>query len=440
LISVFSCFVKALSALTVVVFVVRKQVAASLLRPALLGAAALVIFELYLIFRAQLTPDYHIFWSVGRDLWEGVNPYEPGRFATGPFLNPPTALPLFRLFAVGPYLPSLVSWTLVNVAIGLALPTLAGRAVASQESPADSQLEGRRGWPLLPAGAMVAVTSTLVVSDAFSYGLFTGQLGLLTALALFAALESQGRGRRIASGLWLGLATIKVSTMLPFLLLFLRKRDLPTWITLGLTIATLCLLGGSPALLPSRVSWTIHEIGALGGPGQVNDYSYLGTQSATMIGVDHALYRLGMRDRATIHIIQFVAVVLLGVWVAAVAVAGRLPRAAVCSLVALYSVLFFYHRVYDTVLLVLPLMHCVSRSQAVDGSSRRWFVTGAVAVLLVWFVSAMGMASLTDASLKWGLAGRAVQAVVLPYATWMILAAGACIYLGELGQIGAESR
>jgi hypothetical protein len=279
---------------------------------------------------------------------------------------------------------------------------------------------------------MAALVSTVVVSDAFGYGLFTGQLGLLTAVALLAALESQGRGRLIASGLWLGLATVKVSTMLPFLILFLRKGDLRTWITLGLTCAALCLLGSSPAVLPRRVSWTIHQIEALGAPGQVNDYSFLGTRNATMIGFDHALYRLGLRDRATIHTLQLLAVTLMGVWVAAIALARRLPRAAVCSIAALYSVLFFYHRVYDTVLLVLPLVYCVSRSQTAEGRVRGWFVTGAIAILFVLFLSAIGMASLTQASLEWGLFGRVVQVIVLPHATWMILVAAACIWFGDV--------
>ena len=97
---------------------------------------------------------------------------------------------------------------------------------------------------------IAALTLVLIASDAFGYGLFIGQLGLLAALALVAALDQQGRGRPIGAGIWLGVATIKVSTMLPFLLLFLRKSDLRTWVALVLTCSTLCLLGGFPSLLP----------------------------------------------------------------------------------------------------------------------------------------------------------------------------------------------
>jgi hypothetical protein len=311
------------------------------------------------------------------------------------------------------------------------LPALAGRALTSQASLVASHSPGIGPWQALPPRALAALTSTLMVSDAFSYGLFTGQLGLLTALALLAALDCQGRGRPIVAGLWLGLATIKVSTMLPFLLLFLRKRDVRTWIALGLTCSTLCLLGGAPTLLPRRVSWTLQQIAALSAPGQVNDYSFLGTQNATMIGFDHALYRLGLRNRATIHNLQLIAVTLMGLWVASLALASGLPRPAVCSLVALYSVLFFYHRIYDTVVLVLPLVYSVSRSQTAQGRSRWLFVVSSISILMVLFMSASDLKSLTDSSLNWGAWGRLVQATVTAYATWTILVAMTCIYFGD---------
>ena len=85
------------------------------------GAAALILMYLYIIFVARPPLDHRIFWTVGRDLWDGLDPYDPARFAENPFLNPPTALPLFALFAALPYRPSLVIWTLANVLIGLAL-------------------------------------------------------------------------------------------------------------------------------------------------------------------------------------------------------------------------------------------------------------------------------------------------------------------------------
>ncbi len=426
---------KLLTFAIVVACLLRAPVKAYQIRWVAAGAAALLLYDLYVIVAAQLTPDYHIFWRVGRDLWEGLDPYDPARFATDPFLNPPTALPLFALFALAAYLPSLVVWTLANVLFGLTLPRLTERALSAQARLVASQPAGACTWRALPPRTLAALTSTLLVSDAFSYGLFTGQLGLLTAVALMAALDSQGRGRPIAAGLWLGLATIKVSTMLPFLLLFLRKPDRRTWITFGLACSAFCVLGGSPALLPRRVSWTLQQIEALSAPGQVNDYSFLGTQNATMIGFDHALYRLGLRNRATIRNLQLIAVGLMGLWLARLALSSHWPRPAVCSLVTLYSVLFFYHRNYDTIVLLLPLVYSATRAQTVEGRSRWQFVASSIAIVLVWFLSAWPMKSLTEASLTWGFWGRLVQATVTSYATWMILVAMACIYLADVRQL-----
>ena len=377
-----------------------------------------------------MTLDYHIFWRAGRDVWEGKDPFDPARFAVNPFLNPPTAIPLFALFAVIPYRSSLIVWTLLNCLLCLALPVLARGALYSQEG-----LFARRSdhisacrepsWTVL-----IGLTMALMVSDAFNHGLVVGQLGVLVAVALLAALSAQGRGRPILAGFWLALATIKVSTMLPFLIVFHRKADLRTWAALAFFSAILCALSGPPNQLPKRLSWMAQRIEVLSSPGSVNDYSFQGTQSQSMLGLDHAFYRVGLRDRAVIRALQFVAILSIGLWIMGQAWAGSLPRSALCSLVALYSVVFFYHRLYDTVILALPLVYSASRARIEQGRSRWCFVLTAVSIILVMNLSTMGMRTLTEASLNWGLWGRLVQAIVLPYATWFILLAMLFLYRG----------
>ena len=145
-----------------------------------------------------------------------------------------------------PYWASLIIWTLLNSLFCLALPALARRALYSQESAFACQSGNPPAPWAPPPRVMVGLTAALIVSDAFAYGLFMGQLGLLTAVALLAALDSQGRGRPILAGFWLALATIKVSTMLPFLLLFHRRTDLRTWAALVVFCSALCLLAGPP--------------------------------------------------------------------------------------------------------------------------------------------------------------------------------------------------
>src|SRR5207249_3394308 len=102
---------------------------------------------------------------------------------------------------------------------------------------------------------------------------------------------------------------------------------------------------------------------------------------------DHALYRLGMRDRSAIRIVQYLLLGLLGAWVARqvlpVGQVANLPRGAACSLVALFSLIFLYHRLYDAVILVVPLVYCVGRCRIETGAARALFLACVIAVLLV---------------------------------------------------------
>src|SRR5436309_2532819 len=84
--------------------------------------------------------------------------------------------------------------------------------------------------------------------------------------------------------------------------------------------------------------WLPRRIEEMGRPGQTNDYSFQGTENANIVGFDHALYRLGLRDRRLIRLLQGAAILAVGAWVARQVAGGRLPRGAACSLVALYSI------------------------------------------------------------------------------------------------------
>ena len=72
------------------------------------------------------------------------------------------------------------------------------------------------------------IATVFAMSDACMATLQLGQLPLLASWFLLIALLAQGRGRPILAGVMLGAATMKVGTMLPFLLLFHSRRDLPT--------------------------------------------------------------------------------------------------------------------------------------------------------------------------------------------------------------------
>jgi hypothetical protein len=428
-----SYLVKGTAFITAVALVLRARPKPA---PVWLIATAAVVFFAGLIWRlfSLLGFDYQIFWAVGGEIWAGQDPYAADRFAEHPFLHPPTALPFFALFALAPFEVSFFLWTLVNALACLMLLPLAQSALVGQElrvnrgswmaNQPDANDDSRfmiHDWHLPPL-VLVGLTPALLVSDASLVSFYLGQLGLIECVILIAALRCQAKGWPILAGTGLALATVKVATMLPFLLLFHRKSDRRAWVALFVTVLGLCLVTASVADLPGRLSTILQRIKQLEAPGLVNDYSFDGPRSENMLGFDHAFYRLGLRDRRLIRVAQYLALTVLGSWVARqVLRKDSLPRAAACSLVALYSVVFLYHRTYDTLILVLPFVYSAGQARSVSGRSRCLFAGCAIAILLVWYLDIGLLRTLREHSLGWGGWGRLVQAVVLPYATWLVV-------------------
>jgi hypothetical protein len=412
--------VKVLAILLALALILRLR-----LWPVAVWAAAVGIIFIAVVLIVRLFPapqfgfDYGIFWRAGRDVWGGVDPYAPDRFAENPFLHPPTALPLFAVFALLPYHTSFVVWTALNVAACMAMPLFAAHTLAAQERAAGGSVSWRPSWTVL-----AGLTAALVMCDAFLLTMFLGQLSILASVLLLAALAAQARGWPVLAGAWLALATAKIGTMLPFLLLFLRKDDRRAWLSLVVVSLALCLATGSPFMLPERARVMLGRIKQLEQPGKVNDYSFEGTRHESMIGFDHAFYRLGLRDRTVIRVAQYAAVLLLGAWVAGqVLPRGRLPRAAACSLVTLYSIVFLYHRSYDTVILIVPLVYSAAQARVATGAARWLFAGCAAATLLVMYPDTEVLGAVARQSMDMGFLGRVLQAVVLPYATWLLVLA-----------------
>jgi hypothetical protein len=363
--------------------------------------------------------DYRIFHEAGRDVLAGRDPYAADRLAEHPFLNPPTALPLFALFAAAPFGASLLVWTVLNAAACLALLPGAQRSLAAVDRPAVES----GGWRL-PAIVMAGLVPALLLSEASLVCFYLGQLGIFVAVALVAALYARAVGRPVLAGVCLAAATVKVTTMLPFLMLFNRRSDFRSWVAMSVAVLGLCLATGGPAALPLRVGALAARFGDLASPGNVNDYSFEGPRSDNILGFDHAFYRVGLRDRGLIGAAQLLAVAALGAWVACEVLGKhRLPYPAACSLVAFYSIVFFYHRSYDTTVLALPLVYCAGRARSATGWQRFAFAFCAVSVLLVWYLDVNLLAALREFAAGRGRAGRLIQAAVLPYATWLVAAA-----------------
>lgn len=169
----------------------------------------------------------------------------------------------------------------------------------------------------------------------------------------------------------------------------------------------------------------------LSGPGQPNDITLQGPQAASIVGFEHAAYRLGLHDRRLSAIAQFAALGGLGAWLAIVVWRRLVPRPAACSLVMLYALLFLYHRLYDALILALPLTFAVSLACSTRGRRRLASAASALAMLSVLYMRRKSLQAASDWSLAHGSAGRMVQAILLPYATWAILLAIACLYVGS---------
>ncbi len=409
-------------------------------RARFLAAVALV---LALAESALLFPfvgaNYRTFWQVGVDLWHGLDPYAPDHF---PILYPPNALPYFAAFALLPYDASFRVWAVLNVLALLGLVVLAQRALQPPPGAGDLPTAGDDVAWGLPPRAVLVLTVALALSEASRATVTNGHLGVLTAGLVLLALHAQGRGRPALGGLWLGLAAIKPLTVLPFLLLFHRRADFKSWVVMGAVILALCLLTDSPARLIERVGVLRVEAEKLSGPGQVNDYSLDGPRTETIVSLDHALYRVGLRDRSLIRACQYAILLALGGCVVYQLLGPRpLPRAAVCSLVALSAAVFLYHRTYDLVYLILPLVYSIGQAQVRTGWTRRAFVACAVCILLTLYLRIDWFVELQKASLTWGAWGRLVQAVILPYACWLTLLAMLFLTIGArrcLGEAPAQ--
>ena len=398
-------------------------------------AAALAIFLMHLYAMFPLENfgfDYLIFRKAGRDVWAGLDPYVADRFADHPFLNPPTALPLFALFAVLPARASLALWTVANVVASLALVPLSLYTLKAQAGLDERHdRKSAESWRL-PLPVIAGLSICLAYSDSSLMGFYTGQLNVFVVLMLLASLIAQARGKPVWAGFWLFLGTVKVGTMLPFLLLFLRKTDRPTWVTLAVLVLGSCFLTGRPVELPGRLVTMVERIEDLSAPGKVNDYSFEGPRNESIIGFEALFYRLGLRDRTTIRNAQYAAILALGIWVAWLVVRGRIARPAACSLVAFFSVIFLYHRDYDTVILVLPLVYSALRSQAARDRPRWLPIAIGIMALAILYLNAFLLRPLAAMTWEWGAWGRLLQATVLPYATWLILVAMVALSVDEL--------
>lgn len=234
------------------------------------------------VLRPALLPpegwDFHVFWSAGRTIWQGQDPY----LTSGQRLllaNPPTALPIFALFALLPEAAARIAWAYVNLALAVGLVAATARLVA----------------PRLPAAAVALLAAVLVLSPACRFGGDAGQLAVLGSAASVLALWADGSGRPIGAGAALALATVKTATMLPFLLLIWRKSCWKTLLACAGISAALCVAATRPGELLGRGRHCLTNIAAMSKEGGPNDVAFGNPASVDIVALDHLFYRLGLR-------------------------------------------------------------------------------------------------------------------------------------------------
>ena len=321
------------------------------------GARTLAIgAAIYLALRAAVFLQFYECWDfavycqTGRAVVQGTDPY-----ASSLSQYPLNALPLFGLFALLPLREAQALWygfNLIALVLALRLSQLIVKAPRGN----------RRASLLVRRRARHAGRPARGRHD---LGVDAGQLVVWTTLAIYAGIRALDLGRQVPAGLAFVASSLKITTSLPFLLLPFERRSWRVLVVFGVGVAALSLCLYPPGQLLGMEKNHLANVAAAREVGEINDYSYEGPYHDDMLGLEHWLYCLGMRDAKAISGLQLgiLAVIGLGLfWDFRVRARPRDER-LLAVLLCLYSCIFLYHRSYDGVILMLPLLYCVVRAR-----------------------------------------------------------------------------
>ncbi len=380
-------------------------------RRVLWGVIALEILGFgWIVFTIKTLPgDATLFWNAGRAVWSGASPYDGSHI-----LNPPPSLAWYAVLSILPLSAFLTVWRILG-AVALGTVTFAADG-ALRQIPEEQpwKLSRTELWLLACCLAVSVVTREALACMTSSF---------LTTFSLFLAFGLRERGRRPAAGVLLALGTLKITTQLPFLMLFGRKGDRTTWFWMCACGLLLTLLVIRPWNLPREFAINLQNIREEGGPGQVSDYSFENTLNRDFVSLDYAIYHLGVRNRGAVNLLQGAALVGLGSWVGRQLFRRpRLPRAAECSLVCCFSAVFLYHRLYDMTILAIPIVFMTGRALGERGPDRWIYRFGALGLVWVWHLRINHLNALAAYALRPGLLPRLAEMIILPQATWILMA------------------
>ncbi len=216
------------------------------------------------------------------------------------------------------------------------------------------------GWrPSQPRA--LALMAFLIALAPLHTTIASGQTAIVSTAALVAGLLLERARHRTLSGMLFGLATVlKVQLGLPFLAyLVWRRRFVAAGAAGAVVVGSSVLAVGWMQLtgVPWLASW-LANVGALSGPGGINDPSPLNADRFSLINLQVLLFNFVPNG-------DWVNALTYGlVGAAAVAFAwlgrGRERELLAVSIVAVLGLLVTYHRYYDAVLLSLPIAWGVS--------------------------------------------------------------------------------
>lgn len=377
--------------------------------------AGFTIFALYTGLRNGVITDHHIFWLAGRTALSGGDPYDRPEF-----LNPPTAIPIYMLFALLSEKTSFVVQSVLSF-VSSALLVRVSHAVIAGEDPTHPRL--------LRTGTLWCLSTAVAMSVPAQLNIRFGQVALLVTIAFFFAIYWQQRQKNFPSGLAWAIGSIKIGTMFPLLLTVIWRRDTRAIVWMVVCGILLAVATPGPLGLITWLKQDLTNIIRLSGVGEVNDYTSAGSQYHSIVGLDSLFYRvLATENRRLVSAAQFATLGVLGIWIALRGVVWKQwPRGAFISIAALYSSIFLYHRSYDLVVLALPLVFVASQLQRSLGTARNWYWVSLIAICVPLFTHSrmnVGLAMLVDhvPGIP-SLIVHIVDAVFIPLPTWLVLAA-----------------
>lgn len=362
--------------------------------------------------------DLSVFHQAGEATLQDENPYTDRKM-----LSPPNALPLFTLFGMLPFSVCLWIWTILGILGTLALPFLTDQIIrAHNDKPISS----------IPIPLLAVIAMTLLLSFSARFGLRQGQLSIFVAVLICLGLLAAASFRHWWTGFLFALASIKPATAIPFLILFFRRVHWKVWLTLGVTGLAMVMISTSPSNIMPRCLDCLNNIADMAKAGHDNDPSYLNSNNIEVLGADHALYRLGVHNWKWMLLLQWSWLRVIGSVLTWITVKQYDSRPGVIGLLACYSMMFLYHRVYDAVILIVPFLYAARQVRETTGWTRWPFFGAILAILNIWYLRVGILRSLTErVAENHDAVHPLIQATILPYGYWLLLCASVFLIVGE---------